>query len=183
MTEASQVETKQRPWWLILIAGILSTVLGAILLWSPAKTKIETYLLLVAILGFYWLIEGILDLVSIFVDHSMWGWKLFIGIISIILGGAVLMYPILAAVTLPVVFVWVLGFWGLINGAILLIMAFRGGGWGTGILGVLGIIFGIALMVNYNVPGMGLTMLWLIALAAFIGGILMIIQAFRQRAD
>ena len=113
----------------------------------------------------------------------MWGWKLFIGIISIILGGVVLMYPIVAAVTLPVVFVWVLGFWGLINGIVLLVMAFRGGGWGAGILGVLGIIFGIALMVNYNVPGMGLAMLWLIALAAFIGGILMIIQAFRQRSD
>ena len=183
MSEASQVETKQRPWWLILIAGILSTVVGAILLWAPAKAKAETYLLLVAILGFYWLIEGILDLVSIFVDHSMWGWKLFIGIISIILGGVVLMYPIVAAVTLPVVFVWVLGFWGLINGIVLLVMAFRGAGWGAGILGVLGIIFGVALIANYSVPGVGLATLWVIALTAFFGGIVLIVQAFRQRSE
>lgn len=183
MTEASQVETKQRPWWVILIAGITSTLVGAILLWAPAKTKVETYLILVAILGIYFLIQGILDLVSIFVDHSMWGWKLFIGIISIIAGAAILAYPIVAAVTLPSVFALVLGFWGLINGIILLIMAFRGAGWGAGILGVLGIIFGLALMLNYSVPGMGLATLWVIALSAVIGGIALIIQAFRQRSD
>lgn len=183
MTTASQVETKQRPWWLTLIAGVLAVIVGAILLWAPAKTKVETYTLLVAILGVYWLVEGIFDLISIFVDHSMWGWKLFIGIISIIAGGAILMYPIAAALTLPKIFVLVLGVWGLIYGVTLLFMAFRGGGWGAGILGVLGIIFGIALMINYTVPGMGLAMLWMVAIFGVIGGILMIFQAFRQRSE
>lgn len=183
MTTASQVETKQRPWWLTLIAGVLAVMVGAILLWAPAKTKVETYTLLVAILGVYWLVEGIFDLISIFVDHSMWGWKLFIGIISIIAGGAILMYPIAAALTLPKIFVLVLGVWGLIYGVTLLFMAFRGGGWGAGILGVLGIIFGIALMINYTVPGMGLAMLWMVAIFGVIGGILMIFQAFRQRSE
>ena len=158
-------------------------IVGAILLWAPAKTKVDTWMILVALLGIYFLVQGILDLVSIFVDHSMWGWKLFIGIISIIAGGAILAYPIAAAVTLPSIFALVLGFWGLINGIILLIMAFRGGGWGAGILGVLGIIFGVALMVNYSVPGMGLATLWIIALSAFFGGIVLIVQAFRQRSD
>jgi uncharacterized membrane protein HdeD (DUF308 family) len=41
----------QRPWWLTLISGILVTIIGAILLWSPAKTKVDTYMLLVAFLG------------------------------------------------------------------------------------------------------------------------------------
>jgi len=183
MSEASQVETKQRPWWLILVAGIVATFVGAILLWSPAKTKVETYLILVAVLGIYFLIQGILDLVSIFVDHSMWGWKLFIGAISIFAGLAILAYPVVAAVTLPSVFALVLGLWGLLNGIILLIMAFRGGGWGAGILGVLGIILGIALIANYSIPGMGLATLWVIALTAFFGGIVLIFQAFRQRSD
>jgi uncharacterized membrane protein HdeD (DUF308 family) len=181
MTTASQVQTKQRPWWLTLIAGILALIVGAVLLWAPAKTKVETYQLLVAILGVYWLVEGIFDIVSIFVDHSMWGWKLFIGLISIIAGGAILMYPVAAALTLPKIFVLVLGIWGLMYGVILLIMAFQGGGWGAAILGILGIIFGIALMVNYAVPGMGLAMLWTVAVFGVIGGIVLIIQAFRQR--
>jgi uncharacterized membrane protein HdeD (DUF308 family) len=60
-------------------------------------------------------------------------------------------------------------------------MAFQGGGWGAGILGVLGIIFGISLMANYYVLGMGLAMLWTAAVFAFFGGFVMIYQAFQQR--
>jgi uncharacterized membrane protein HdeD (DUF308 family) len=67
-------------------------------------------------------------------------------------------------------------------GIILLIMAFQGGGWGAGILGVLGIIFGIVLMVNYTSPGMGLAMLWTGAVFALIGGVVMVVQSFRQRS-
>jgi hypothetical protein len=70
----------------------------------------------------------------------------------------------------------------LMYGIILLIMAFQGGGWGAGILGVLGIIFGFALMANYYVVGMGLAMLWTAAVFAFFGGFFMIFQAFKQRS-
>jgi uncharacterized membrane protein HdeD (DUF308 family) len=61
-------------------------------------------------------------------------------------------------------------------------MSFQGGGWGAGILGVLGIIFGIILMVNYASPGMGLAMLWTGSVFALIGGVVMIVQSFRQRS-
>jgi uncharacterized membrane protein HdeD (DUF308 family) len=77
--------------------------------------------------------------------------------------------------------VLVLGIWGLMYGVILLIMAFKGGGWGAGILGALGIIFGIILIANWANLGSGLAMIWVIAIFAFIGGFLQIIQAFRQR--
>jgi uncharacterized membrane protein HdeD (DUF308 family) len=181
MSTAIQTQTKQRPWWATLIAGILALVVGGVMLWAPAKTKIDTYMILVALLGVYWLVEGIMAIVSMFVDHSMWGWKLFIGIISIMAGSSILMYPVAAGIALPKIFVLVLGIWGLMYGIILLIMAFKGGGWGAGILGVLGIIFGIALMANYYVVGMGLSMLWTASVFAVIGGIALIFQAFRQR--
>jgi len=182
MTTATQLETKQRPWWLTLIAGILALVIGGILLWAPKTSAANLYLILVAVLGIYWLVEGIFDIVSIFIDHSMWGWKLFIGIISIAAGMYIISYPIVAAVALPRIFVLVLGIWGLMYGIILLIMAFRGGGWGAGILGALGIIFGIVLMVNYSSPGMGLAMLWVAAVTGVVGGIALIFMAFRQRS-
>jgi uncharacterized membrane protein HdeD (DUF308 family) len=67
-------------------------------------------------------------------------------------------------------------------GIILLIMAFQGGGWGAGILGALGIIFGIALIVNYYAVGMGLAMVWTAAVVGVVGGIALIFQAFRQRS-
>jgi uncharacterized membrane protein HdeD (DUF308 family) len=178
---ATSMETKQRPWWLLLIMGIAAFVIGAILLWSPAKTKVETYQLLVWFLGVYWVIAGIMDLVSMFTDHTAWGWKLFIGIVSILAGGWILMYPVAAGLALPRIFVLVLGIWGLMYGIILLIMAFRGGGWGAGILGALGIIFGLILMANYTAFGAGLSMLWTAAVFGVIGGVVLIFQAFRQR--
>ena len=180
-TTATSMQTKQRPWWMTLIMGILAFVIGAVLLWAPAKTKVETYQLLIAFLGLYWLISGIVGIIWMFVDHTAWGWKLFIGIVSIIAGGYVLMYPMAAGVALPRIFVLILGLWGLMEGIILLIMAFRGGGWGAGILGVVAIIFGIILMANYAVPGAGLTMIWAAAIWGLIGGVVMVIQAFRQR--
>jgi uncharacterized membrane protein HdeD (DUF308 family) len=182
MTTASQVQTVQRPWWLTLINGILALIVGAVLLWAPVKTKVETYQLLIFFIGFYWLIQGIFDIVAIFIDHSMWGWKLFIGLISIAAGSYILMYPVAAGLALPRVFTLVIGIWGLMYGFILLFMAFRGGGWGAAILGVLGIIFGGVLIVNYSSPGTGLAMLWTAAVFGVIGGIAMIVQAFRMRS-
>jgi uncharacterized membrane protein HdeD (DUF308 family) len=178
---ATAMQTKQRPWGLTLVIGIVTLVIGAVLLWAPAKTQANTWLLLVQLLGIYWLVEGILEIVHMFQDHSMWGWKLFIGLVSIMAGAYILMYPIAAAVVLPKIFVLVLGFWGLMQGIVLLIMAFKGGGWAAGILGALGIIFGIILIANYSVPGMGLSLLWVAAVMAVIGGIALIVQAFRQR--
>ena len=178
---AMSMKTKDRPWWLLLVQGIAAFVIGAILLWAPAKTKVETYQLGVWFLGVYWVVAGILDLVHMFTDHSAWGWKLFIGIVSILAGGWILMYPMAAGLSLPRIFVLVLGIWGLMYGIILLIMAFSGGGWGAGILGVMGIIFGIILMANYTALGAGLSMLWAAAVMGLIGGVVLIVQAFRQR--
>jgi uncharacterized membrane protein HdeD (DUF308 family) len=178
---ATSVQTKQRPWWVMLIMGILAFAVGAILLWAPAKAKVETYQLLIAVLGIYWLISGIVDIISMFVDHTAWGWKLFMGIVSIIAGGYILMYPVAAGVALPRIFVLILGLWALMEGIILLFMAFRGGGWGAGILGVVSIIFGIILMGEYGKIGSGAAMIWAAAIWGLIGGVILIFQAFRQR--
>jgi uncharacterized membrane protein HdeD (DUF308 family) len=182
MTTAVQTKTVERPWWLTLITGILALLVGGILLWAPAKAKVETYQLVIAVLGIWWLVQGVFDIVAIFIDHSMWAWKLFMGIISIAAGAYVLAYPVAAAVVLPRILVLVLGIWGLMYGFILLFMAFRGGGWGAGILGALGILFGLALMADYGKLFSGLAMLWSIAVCGVIFGIVLIFQAFRQRS-
>jgi uncharacterized membrane protein HdeD (DUF308 family) len=177
-----ELETQRRPWWMTLILGILAVVVGAILLWGSTTAKENTWLLLVEVLGFYWLIRGVMDIVSIFIDHTGWGWKLFFGIVSILAGSAILMYPVAAAVQLPEIFVWVLGFWALISGIFMLLLAFRGGGWGPGILGGLEILFGLIILANYNMPGAGLAFIWSAAVVGLIGGAMMIFQAFRDRS-
>jgi uncharacterized membrane protein HdeD (DUF308 family) len=178
---ATAAPVQRRPWWLTLILGIIAAALGAVLLWAPAKQRVETYTLLIAILGVYWLIWGVLEIVAMFHDHRSWGWKLAMGIISILAGGYILLYPIAAGVVVPRAFVLLLGLWGLVEGVVLLLMAFRGGGWGLGILGVVAIIFGLILIANYAVPGSGLVMIWATAVAALVGGVILIIQAFVHR--
>jgi uncharacterized membrane protein HdeD (DUF308 family) len=172
---------RQRPWWLTLILGIAAVVVGAIMLWGTIETRVQTYVFLVKALGLYWVIWGILELVYMFIDHTAWGWKLFMGVVSIIAGGSILMYPVAAAIALPQVFLLVLGIWALMEGVILLLMAFRGGGLGAGILAVIAIVLGLIMLGNYGVPGAGLAMLWAGAIWAFIGGFTLIFQAFRQR--
>ncbi len=62
-------------------------IIGIMLL---TKYRQTTAIVLVQILGLYWLMRGIFDIVSIFVDHTAWGWKLFMGIIGIIAGIVIL---------------------------------------------------------------------------------------------
>jgi uncharacterized membrane protein HdeD (DUF308 family) len=65
----------------------------------------------------------------------------------------------------------------------MLVMAFQGGGWGAGILGALSMVFGFILMFNYWRLGSVVALVWVTAVFALVGGIIQIIQAFRQRSD
>jgi uncharacterized membrane protein HdeD (DUF308 family) len=178
-TEAMAIETKQSPWWLVLMGGILNIIIGILLLTAPVKTAF----LLVVALGIYWIISGIFTLIAMFMDHSAWGWKLFMGALSIIAGVVILRYPLISALTIPSILILILGIQGVIVGIISLIMAFKGGGWGAGILGALSIIFGLILMANFSAPGMVITFVWVAAVFAIVGGIFQLFQAFRQKAE
>ncbi len=170
-----------RPWWMTLVMGIASILVGAVLLFGSLDSRVNLYMLLITLVGVWWLIDGVMNLVSMFMDHRMWGWKLFMGIIGILAGGWILVYPVYAAILLPQIFVLVLGIYGLMEGIMLLIMAFRGAGWGAGILGAVALVFGGILLANYSSPGMGLSFIWAAAVLAFIGGFFMVVRAFRER--
>jgi len=179
---AQAVETNQRPWGMTLLLGIMAVVFGGLMLFGSLNTKLDTYMFLVTLLGIYILITGIVHLVSMFQDHTLWGWKLFIGILEILVGGSVLIYPAYFAATLPALMVLMLGIWMLVDGIVMLIMAFSGAGWGAGILGVLVLIFGVILLGNWYKLGSGLAFLWAAAVCGLVFGLFMIIQAFRERA-
>jgi uncharacterized membrane protein HdeD (DUF308 family) len=174
-TDATATETAARPWWLLLLEGIVAIIVGILLFTSTEKTVI----VLVQFIGLYWLIRGIFDIISIFIDHTAWGWKLFTGIIGIIAGLLILDNTLWAAIFVPTIMVWILGLYGIIGGIVMLIQAFKGGGWGVGILGVVLILLGIFILANTLISTA--VAIWLSGFVLVIGGIAAIIQAFRQR--
>ncbi len=175
-SSAFAMETKAMPWWLILIEGVSAIIIGIMLFTST----VQTMAVLVVFLGLYWLIKGIFDLISMFIDHSMWGWKLFIGIIGILAGIVILRSPLMSTFVVPVVFTWVLGFYAIMAGIVMLIQAFKGGGWGIGIMAVIGILIGIFLLANTLIGAQ--MVVWLTAATLVIGGIAAVVMAFKVRS-
>jgi uncharacterized membrane protein HdeD (DUF308 family) len=174
---ALSLETKAMPWWLILVEGVLAIIVGILLFTSTAQTMVG----LIVFLGLYWLIKGIFDIISMFVDHTAWGWKLFIGIVGIIAGMLILRNPLMSTFVVPVIFTWVLGFYAVMAGIIMIIQAFKGGGWGVGIMGVIGILIGIFLLANTLIGTQ--MVIWLSALTLVVGGIAAIVVAFKARSS
>jgi uncharacterized membrane protein HdeD (DUF308 family) len=164
------------PWWLVLLQGIFAAIFGLLLLVEPGSTL----LFLVQVLGFYLFIEGILRLVSIFLDSSLWGLKLGIGILGILAGIVVLNHPLLSAVAIPTYIVYVVGFLAIFEGVGGLIHAFQGGGWSAGILSILVMISGLILVLN---PLIGLVALpFVLGGFMLVGGIAAIVASFRLRS-
>ena len=150
-------------------------ILGLFLLAKPGMTMV----VVVQIIGIYWFVAGIFQIVAIFIDHTQWGWKLFSGILGIIAGMIIIKHPLWSPIMLTSVLVIVLGIEGLIIGIINLIQAFKGGGWGVGILGALSILFGLILLANvllatFSVP-------WVLGVLGIVGGVIAIIYSFRLK--
>jgi uncharacterized membrane protein HdeD (DUF308 family) len=163
------------PWWLVLMQGIAGVIIGILLLLQPVPSTA----LLIQLLGIYWLVGGIFEIISIFMDSSRWGWKLFSGIIGILAGIAIIQHPVWATLLVPATLVIILGVFGLIIGVINLIQAFQGGGWGIGLLGVVSIAFGLLLLGNTLVAT--LTLPYVFGAFALVGGVIAILAAFRMR--
>jgi uncharacterized membrane protein HdeD (DUF308 family) len=163
-------------WWLFLLQGIAAIVLGLLLLTAPGATMV----LIVTFLGFYWLIEGILSLVHVFVDRSVpWIWSLLTGIVGIAAGILVLRHPLLAALTVPTLLVIILGVQGLVMGAFEIIGGFRGGGIGSFILGIINVLIGLLLLASPAAAALAVPLVFGVILLIEGGGL--IYWAFRVR--
>ena len=163
------------PWWLVLIEGIALVIMGLLLLANPAQTAV----ILVQVVGLYWLIGGIFKIVSMFLDSSMWGWKLAAGIIGVLAGIIVLNHPLWSPLVVGGTLVIILGIQGIIFGVVGLMEAFKGAGWGAGVLGVVSILFGILFL--FNVWAFTFSLPWAIGILALVGGVVAIVGAFKLK--
>lgn len=167
-------EGKGQPWWVVLIEGIVALITGGLLLLAPERTVP----VLVFFLGLFWLIAGIIEIISIFVDKSKWGLKLVLGLLGIAAGILTLQHPLWSTALVATTLIVILGFYGLFMGTSMLVRAFRGDGWGVGIMGVVGILIGLFLLAN-TLLGVQLVFT-LSAIALIVGGIAMIVMSFRM---
>ena len=119
------------PWWVTLVQGIATLLIGLLLLWRPGATAVTiTYFI-----GIWWLFSGIMTLISFFWDREHWVLKLISAALGIFLGIYILGQPLLGTVTLGYSLLLLLAIGSIILGGVDVIRAFQGAGWGTGNIG------------------------------------------------
>lgn len=170
-------EVINTPWWVVFLEGIIAIIAGLFLLYEPVMTTI----LLIQILGIFWLAGGIVSVIGALVFPENRWWKLLSGILSIIAGIIILTYPVYSSLIVLTLFVIFIGVWAIITGAVNLAWGFKGGGWGIGILGVLTIILGLLLLTN-SLAGI-LVLPWIFGFFLIIGGIGSVIWGMRMRTS
>jgi len=169
-------------WWLVLLRGIAAVLLGILLFTNTAATLS----VIIIFLGIYWVVDGISTLLASFIgreEHSNWGWGIFVGIINILAGLAVLSQPVLTAIFTTSFIVSFVGIMIIISGVWSIVTGFRlrktSGEWVMIIGGVLGLILGLLLVMNPLFSA--LVYVYIIAVFLIIGGFSLIVMAFQVK--
>jgi uncharacterized membrane protein HdeD (DUF308 family) len=167
-------------WWLVLLRGIFLVIFGIIALVSPDIALLT----LVWVFGFYAILDGIAAVVIGIRTRGEphWVWTILQGVVSVLAGVIALIWPGVTALAL----LFVVAFWAIMLGIGEIGGAFvsrRTGSnaWGwTLTAGILNLVFGILLLIW---PASGiLTLVWLVGIFALVGGVTLILLAFRVRS-
>jgi uncharacterized membrane protein HdeD (DUF308 family) len=104
---------------LLALLGVLSFIVGLYAL----RNVLVTIAALALLLGIFWIVNGAVETFTALSDRGMQGrgWAIFMGLLSIVAGVVVLVYPGISLATLAVV----LGFWLIVLGVMEIVAAFR----------------------------------------------------------
>lgn len=170
-----EIEQDKTMNYALLFGGIASVVFGLLLFTQTAATLSVIMLLI----GLLWFIQGIAAILGIFIDKAEWGWKLFFGVIGMAAGWLVFKYPLAGSVAIPAVVALLLGVMGVIMGVGGLVDAFRGSGWGVGIMSAVVLVIGLLFIFNSVVSGQ--VLVWILALLLLIQGVVSLYYAFKYK--
>jgi len=166
-----------RSWWLIVVRGLVSVLLGLVAMIWPGLALTA----LVIFLGSYLLVDGFLAISAGLSRHNgskLWWFLLVEGAISILTGAWALLSPSLTALAL----LYLIAAWAIITGIVTIVSAIRLRAeiHNEGLLalsGVLSVALGMMLVVW---PGAtALAIVWLIGVYALISGLLLTGLGFR----
>ena len=164
-------------WWIFLLRGILALLLGILAFANPVLLGFS----LLILFGVYALADGICCLSAVLSGRSARGgraWLAFIGIIGILAGLLIFFNPG-EAMAFAIYFI---GFWAIFRGISEIIAAIFlrkeiHNEWVLVLTGVCSLIFGILVLASPLV--VGLALIWLIGIYAFIAGIFLILFSIR----
>lgn len=164
---------------MLIWRGALSLVAGLLLIFFPVETAIVVGL----IVGLWLLIDGLSTTTLGLQQRShaaAWGWTTFSGIVTIVAGVAVLIFPVGFALVSALAVLWIMALGLVVTG--IARTASRSGAWSLA-TGLLNIIFGVLLAgVALTEPAGGLVALaWLVGAYGLIFGVLSIVTGIRLR--
>lgn len=167
-------------WWLMLIWGILVVLFGLCALFWPHLTLLS----LIFLFGSFALINGVLGVIMAIQERrtlSNWWTALAAGIISIILGLLVMLWPHETAI----VALYLIAIWAVITGVFQLAEAISGVSSYSplflAIAGIASILLGIILFASSPLLAL-LALVWVIGIYALIYGGMLIIRSFYFRS-
>jgi len=104
---------------LLALLGVLSFIVGLYAL----RHILITIAALALLLGIFWIVNGVVETFTALSHRGMQGrgWTIFMGLLSVVAGVVVLVYPAISLATLAIV----LGFWLLVYGIMEIVLAFR----------------------------------------------------------
>jgi uncharacterized membrane protein HdeD (DUF308 family) len=104
---------------LLALLGVLSFIVGLYAL----RNVLVTIAALALLLGIYWVVNGAVEVFAALSHKRMQsrGWTILMGLLSVVAGVVVLVYPGISLATLAIV----LGFWLLVYGIMEIVLAFR----------------------------------------------------------
>lgn len=189
MTAANLNKTEQKTnealallWWMPLIRGVLLVLFGTLMFIQPAATLLN----LLWLMGIYWIVDGIFNLIEGVRGHAEKSRirLFFIGIASILAGLFILGNPLVAGLVSGISLAYLIGITIIISG-IMTIFAGRDKDkprrWRLSgvIMGILYVLFGL-FVITHPVATMA-TLTWLFSIWAIVAGIIAIITAFQLR--
>lgn len=176
----SAIRNNVKYWWLYLLNGIIFLVAGFIVFSNP----FSSYVLLSIFFSVTLFVTGIFEIafaVSNRSAHHGWGWSLASGIIDVVIGFILMLYPSVSMAVIPLF----LAFWFMFKGISLIgfsiqLQTDKVPNWGWLLVGGIGLII-ISIFILDN-PALGVaTVLGLMAAAFWGTGILSILFAFRLK--
>jgi uncharacterized membrane protein HdeD (DUF308 family) len=167
-------------WGWVVCKGALAVLFGLVAFARPGAMAFS----MVLVFGCFAFAAGIATVIAAARSGragDSWGALLIEGLLGIAVGALAVLWPARMALA----FVWLIGVWAILAGALEIASAIRlrkfiQREWALGLAGVLSIVFG--LLMFYRPLAGGVAVVWYLGAYALIFGVLMIVVGFRLRS-